>query len=245
MSVDYNHSQNIHTLTGPQVALPVLFADNKPSSLLDVGCGTGTWLKAAIDLGISDFFGVDGLEIPSDKLHVPVEKTRLQDLTRPWSLERRFDIAICFEVAEHLDGTFAPTLIDSLVKHSDTIFFSAACPGQIGQHHVNCQWPAYWQQLFNERGFVCEDSIRWKLWDDSRIEPWYRQNLFIARRNAASAGHEPRIKAVLHPDMLLLVLPENERFQAHIKQIEDGHMGLHWYLKIPILGFSKKIKRHI
>jgi ubiquinone/menaquinone biosynthesis C-methylase UbiE len=41
MAIDYEHSQNIHTLNGPQAALPVLFADNKPTSLLDVGCGTG------------------------------------------------------------------------------------------------------------------------------------------------------------------------------------------------------------
>jgi len=80
-------------------------------------------------------------------------------LTRSWDLKRKFDAVLCLEVAEHLDSAFAPTLIDALIKHGNLIYFSAACPGQTGQHHVNCQWPVYWQQLFNERGFACEDDL--------------------------------------------------------------------------------------
>ena len=245
MSVDYNHSENLHTLSGPAAALPILFAKALPTSLLDVGCGTGTWLKAAIDLGIPDVFGVDGVEVPADKLHVQDKKIRHQDLTRPWNLNKRFDAVICLEVAEHLDSAFAHILIDALVQHSDQIYFSAACPGQTGQHHVNCQWPGYWQRLFNECGFACEDSIRWLIWDDSRIEPWYRQNIFLARRDMAAAGHEPRIKAVLHPAMLPFVLPESERFESHVKRIEDGHMDVTWYLKTLIFALSEKVKRRL
>jgi SAM-dependent methyltransferase len=182
MIIEYDHSSNLHTLVGPQATLPVLFANEKPLSLLDVGCGNGTWLKAAIDFGIPDVFGVDGVEVPPDKMYIPAENIRHQDLTRPWNLGRRFDAVLCLEVAEHLDSSFAPLLIDALVKHGDRIYFSAASPGQSGQHHVNCQWPAYWQRLFNEHGYVCEDNLRWLIWDDSQIEPWYRQNLFLARQ---------------------------------------------------------------
>ena len=245
MSIEYNHSQNLHTDSGPQVALPILIGNEKPLSMLDVGCGTGTWLKAAMDLGISDVFGVDGVEIPADKLHIPAEKIKLQDLTRPWNLNRRFDAVLCLEVAEHLDGVFAPILVDALIEHADRIYFSAACPGQPGQHHVNCQWPGYWQRLFNERGFVCKDTIRWLIWDNPRIEPWYRQNIFLARRDGASAGLEPRIKAILHPEMLPYSLPEYERFNSHVKRIEDGHMNIMWYLKTPAVAFYRKSKRHI
>jgi SAM-dependent methyltransferase len=245
MNIDYDHSQNLHTLTGPQVALPILLVDYMPTSLLDVGCGNGTWLKAAMDFGIRDVFGVDGVEIPIDKLHVPVEKIQHQDLTRPWNLSRQFDAVICFEVAEHLDSSFGSTLIDALVKHSDSIYFSAACPDQMGQHHVNCQWPAYWQKLFNERGYKCLDEIRWKIWDDARIEPWYRQNLFFACKDESAAGKEPRIKSVIHPEMISLVIPESERFEGHVNRIEDGHMDIKWYLQAPFLGLSNKVRRHL
>ena len=219
--------------------------DKRPSSLLDVGCGAGTWLKAAIELGIADVFGVEGVELPPDKLHVPAQKIQLRDLTRPWNLNKRFDVAVCLEVAEHLDATTAPALINALVLHSDLIFFSAACPGQEGQHHVNCQWPEYWQDLFNERGYVCSDYPRWQIWDNPRIEPWYRQNTFVAQRDAASAGHEPRIKAILHPEMLPSIMSENNRFESHIKQIEEGRIAATWYLKTPALALFNKLKRHM
>jgi SAM-dependent methyltransferase len=240
MGVDYNHSANLHTLSGPLAALPVLFANNKPASLLDVGCGAGTWLKAALDLGIPDVCGVDGVEIPPEKLHVPAGKIRHQDLTQPWHLGKKFDLVLCLEVAEHLDNAFAQNLIDSLVEHGERICFSAACPGQGGQHHVNCQQPAYWQKLFNDRGFVCEDSLRWQIWDDARIEPWYRQNLFCARKDPARAGTEPRIAPVVHPAM------SNVMWQVDtLGRIKEGRMSVAWYMGIPFFAFKNKLFRKL
>jgi len=171
-----------------------------PESLVDVGCGTGTWLRAAIDSGISDVIGIDGVEIPRDRLLFPSDKFHCRDLCAPVDLGRRFELAICLEVAEHLDQDAGRILIRTLTKHADVILFSAACPGQSGQHHVNCQWPEYWQALFNSEGYACDDSPRWTIWDDSLIEVWYRQNIFIARRDPG-AGKEPRIKSIIHPEM--------------------------------------------
>jgi SAM-dependent methyltransferase len=242
MRIDYVHAKGLHTIVGPQVALPVLFSSQKPFSLLDVGCGTGTWLKAALDFGIAEVFGVDGVIVPPDQLHVPLSLVQHQDLTRPWNLNKQFDAVLCMEVAEHLDSAFAPTLIDALVRHGKTIYFSAACPGQAGQHHVNCQWPEYWQRLFNERNFVCDDGLRWQLWDQSKVEPWYRQNLMVARHDAAMAGQEPRIKGVLHPEMLSCLC---ESLESHIELVENGHLEPLWYLKTPLLAFYKKLKRHV
>ena len=105
-----------------------------------------------MDLGITDVTGVDGVEVPADKLEIPASHRRTQDLTRSWNLGRRFDMALCLEVGEHLDELHSGTLVDALVRHSDLIVFSAACPGQSGQHHVNCQWPEYWQAKFNDAG---------------------------------------------------------------------------------------------
>jgi len=247
MSISYIHNDDVHTFTGPQAALPFLFADGKPSSLLDVGCGNGTWLKAAVEFGIPEVFGVDGVEVPLAKLHIPADKIRQQDLTRPWNLGKRFDAAICLEVGEHLEIGFASTLIDALVRHSDRIYFSAACPGQIGHCHVNCQWPAYWQQMFNEQGYVCEDKLRWQMWDDSRIERWYRQNLFLARRAPELAGQEPRIKAVVHPDIWKQVtdMLAASTFEEHLHKIEQGRLPVIWNLTIPAIALWAKLKRKL
>jgi len=247
MNIDYNHApaQNPQTMGGPSAAWPKLFPDGIPASILDVGCGIGTWLKAAINAGVIDVFGIDGVQIPPEQLLFPPNKFLCRDLTKPVDLGRRFDVVICLEVAEHIETNSSNILIETLTKHSDTVIFSAACVGQPGQHHVNCQWPHYWQQLFNKRGFVCEDNLRWQIWDDVRIERWYRQNIFVARSEVASAGHEPRIKAVVHPEMLSPILPEKETFENHVKQIENGRMGIMWYLKTPVFAFFEKLKRHL
>jgi SAM-dependent methyltransferase len=246
MGISYIHNDDVHSLAGPGAALPVLLGNTKPSSLLDVGCGNGTWLKAAVEFGIPEVFGVDGVKVSPEKLHIPAEQIRHQDLTHPWNLGKRFDVVICLEVAEHLDSAFAEILIDALVKHGDRIYFSAACPGQIGHWHVNCQWPSYWQKLFNDRGYVCEDGPRWQIWGDSRIEPWYRQNLFLARRVPEMAGQEPRIRAVIHPGVwkILADIPR-PTFEEHVHEIEQGRMPVIWNLTIPARALWAKLVRRL
>lgn len=201
VKIDYNHQNNIHTQSGAKAAFTAVLSECKVNSLLDVGCGTGTWLKAALDLGVAEIFGVDGVHISTDRLLVSADYFQQQDLTLAWDLNRRFDLVICLEVAEHLDSCFAKLLIETLTIHADRVIFGAACPGQPGQHHVNCQWPVYWQELFNSCGFACSDTLRWKIWNDSQIEPWYRQNIFIADKTS-KAGSEARILPVVHPGMV-------------------------------------------
>jgi len=204
MTIDYDHQRNLHTLQGPRLALPIIFPSEFPRSVLDVGCGTGTWLRAAIDLGAGEILGIDGVPIAPEDLLFDARFFNNRDLTTYFDLGRKFDVALCLEVAEHLDEQFAPTLIATLTRHSDYVVFSAACPNQPGQHHVNCQWPSFWQGLFNEHGFACYDDLRWKIWDNEKIEPWYRQNLFTAKRIPDLAGREARIRSVIHPEIAAL-----------------------------------------
>jgi SAM-dependent methyltransferase len=203
--IDYNHNTNTHNLLSSKVAFASIFSE-PPKSLLDVGCGKGTWLKAALDYGVDEVIGVEGVMIETGDLHVCPELIKNMDLRLPWDLKRKFDVVLCLEVAEHLEEIHAESLVFSLANHGDLILFSAACPGQPGQNHVNCQWPEYWQNLFNKYGYVCDDSIRWQIWDNVGIEPWYRQNLFVAKKDIERARKEERIKAVVHPEILQLCI---------------------------------------
>ena len=240
--IDYSHSRNIHTQEGPRTALPLILELTHAESILDVGCGRAIWLKAARELGVSDVFGIDGVEIMACDLLIPESSFQVSDLTKPVLLGRKFDLALCLEVGEHLDAQFAAVLIQTLTSHADTVAFSAACPGQEGQHHVNGQWPSYWQKHFNDRGFACFDELRRRIWEDARIEPWYRQNLFIARRvEVGQAGREPRIKAMVHPDVIEGIV--NTNTMRHNRMIQAGGMPFAWYLKLPFTVLAGRLRR--
>ena len=199
-----------------------------PTSIVDVGCGIGYWVNAARSAGIKVAVGIDGADMSGEELLFPRDDFHHVDLGAPVDLGRRFDAALCLEVAEHLPRTSAGVLVDTLVRHSDFVVFSAACPGQRGQHHVNCQWPSWWQQLFNERGYVCDDGVRWTIWDNPRIEPWYRQNMFVARYDPALACSEERLKAVVSPYMVEFIGDRMSRAEV-MSSLSQGSERFSWY----------------
>src|SRR5262245_37110575 len=110
MQIVFDHSKNQHSLAGAKAALPHIFGDRYPRNMLDVGCWVGTWLRAAMDYGISDICGLDGVGLDQDQLLFPPALFRQQDLTKRWDLGRRFDCVLCLEVGEHLPPDSATTL---------------------------------------------------------------------------------------------------------------------------------------
>jgi SAM-dependent methyltransferase len=183
--------------------LPVVLELVSPASVLDVGCGTGVWLRTAIEFGVEDVFGVDG---GTGELVIPQESFRRVDLEQPLDLGRRFDLAICMEVAEHLSEPRATSLVADLCRAADAVLFSAAIPGQgkpgTGEH-VNEQWQSYWAELFVEAGYRTVDAIRPAIWNDDRIAFWYRQNAFLALSPSSRPAPEGRstIDDVVHPGL--------------------------------------------
>jgi len=194
-----------------QVILGMLFGVFRPESVLDVGCGLGTWLAVAREMGVRVIQGVDGLWLEKSRLRIPEESVQVLDLEKPFDLGRRFDLVVCLEVAEHLDEMSARGIVASLVRHSDVILFSAAIPHQGGHHHVNEQWPDYWDALFAERRFKTLEVFRARIWKDSSILWWLRQNLLLMVRedllqssDAFSTLMKPASPlSLVHPDFYL------------------------------------------
>ena len=72
----------------------------------------------------------------------------------------------------------------SVTELGPVVLFSAAVPGQGGFRHLNEQWPPYWVERFEQRGFVPIDALRDELWETTEVEWWYAQNvLFFCRRD--------------------------------------------------------------
>jgi SAM-dependent methyltransferase len=168
------------------VLVPLLVDRLRPSSVVDVGCGSGTWLAAFLERGVTDVVGVDGSYVDLRRLRIPADHFVSANLEQPLDLERTFDLAISLEVAEHLPAASAEGFVESLTRLSSVVVFSAAIPGQGGAHHVNLRWPDYWATLFADRGYACLDCIRPLLWRNPDVEWWYAQNtLLYARRERA------------------------------------------------------------
>ena len=231
-AVNYHHAGNLHTKAGALAGMEELFIERPFNSLLDIGAGTGSWLAAAREHGVPDILGVDGLPADEALLCVPRELIRIHDLREPFRLGRRFDVAICLEVAEHLPESSADVLVESICAHTNFVFFSAAAPGQQGENHINCKPPSYWQEKFNAFGFICSDSLRERIWTEGDIEPWYRQNLFVAQLNPNVAGREPRIRHLIHPEMIQCMdFPHSPRGRR-LADIEVGVAGTKHYLAL-------------
>jgi 2-polyprenyl-3-methyl-5-hydroxy-6-metoxy-1,4-benzoquinol methylase len=162
-----------------ELVLPMIIAEIKPSTVIDVGCGVGTWLAVLAESGVADVWGIDGDYVERSLLQIPQERFLAHDLTKPVHLERRFDLVLCLEVAEHLPADSAPTLIDSLVSLGPVILFSAAIPYQGGINHVNEQWPEYWARHFAARGYAAVDCVRRQIWQLDDVQWYYAQNILL------------------------------------------------------------------
>ncbi|HTQ31390.1 MAG TPA: methyltransferase domain-containing protein [Opitutaceae bacterium] len=157
------------------------------ATLLDVGCGIGTWGQAAKALGFTQYKGVDGDYVSRGQLLVGSDEFLAHDLCRPFNLGERFDLAICMEVGEHLPAEAAGILVHSLCVHAPVVLFSAAIPRQGGVDHVNEQWQSYWAGLFAGEGYEVYDCIRPRVWERGEVAEYYKQNalVYVDRREEA------------------------------------------------------------
>ena len=60
MSAFYHYEDNSHSSESAAVGMGYILEMHAPHSILDVGCGTGTWLRAALDAGVAEVEGVAG-----------------------------------------------------------------------------------------------------------------------------------------------------------------------------------------
>lgn len=144
-----------------QVMLLALFGTiGIPSSMLDVGCGTGAMVRTARALGV-DACGIDQLVTPEYG-----QGFFKHDLSQPIDLERKFGMVTTIEVAEHLQPEYADTFCDTLAKHvtaTGLLIFTAAMPGQAGFNHFNCQHVQYWADKLYARGMREQRELTYKL----------------------------------------------------------------------------------
>lgn len=168
------------------VIVPLVVEIVKPETAVDVGCGTGVWANTLELHGITSI-GIDGDYVPREELKIEPSQFQAVNIALPFDLARTFDLALCLEVAEHLEESRADTFVMNLVALSPAVLFSAASPKQGGTHHVNEQWLDYWIRRFELHGYTCWDCIRPQIRYRPEVAWIYRQNtvLFLAPNHPA------------------------------------------------------------
>lgn len=194
--------------------VPYILDVIQPRSVVDVGCATGEFLAAFRQYGVEEILGIDGAYVRRALLVIPRENFMPLDLSKPFTLDRTYDLAICLEVAEHLLPQSAASFVASLARLAPVILFSAAIPFQGGDNHLNEQWPEYWAGLFKQHGFVPVDALRRIIWLDREVPIVYRQNALFFCREEALAGNDrlsqafqetdPNALSAVHPEMYLV-----------------------------------------
>jgi SAM-dependent methyltransferase len=137
---------------GPQAKLIGEWCLNylKPSSVIDLGCSTGIYLRPFVDAGC-EVLGLDAVAGGGKALPQPEVQFQRFDLRFPYKPCHRFDLVMCLEVAEHLERHWAERLVDTICDCGDTVLFTGATPGQGGSFHLNEQPHEFWLELFQVR----------------------------------------------------------------------------------------------
>lgn len=181
-------------------------------SIVDFGCGVGTWLKAARDLGCKGpMIGIDGPWVPKELRVCNGDFMERDFESEGFPAVDKFDLAICLEVAEHLPERLADSIMESVTSASDLILWGAGPPGIGGDGHRNEKWPTWWDAKFLARGFGVNEAIRWVLWCQSGPPIWYRQDIMIYEKGRDLDG--PPLDAI-HPEIW-------SRLHKKIKALEN------------------------
>lgn len=252
----YFHDEVHHNLIAPSIIVPYLLSKIQPKSVVDVGCGIGTFLKIFHENGLKDYLGIDGDWVNMDLLrkYIDINNFKVFNLEEDFNLNRRFDLAITLEVAEHLKQESADIFVDNLVRLSDVIVFSAAFPGQGGQNHINEQWPDYWANIFEKFNYKMFDVFRPLFWNDERIPAWYRQNMFLILNKHSIRYNElliqfkvnenSNILNYIHPiyfDLYKIEAQELDKYKEMYNLLNKGKSSFNDYAKM----FTKYLFRKL
>jgi hypothetical protein len=181
--------------------LPIVFDIVHPKSVVDVGCGVGTWLAEAKSLGVTDLMGYEGAWIKDQQLADASLTVTATDLDNPISIDREYDLAVCLEVGEHLREQRSSSLVNDLCSLSGYVLFSAGTPGQFGEQHINLQWQSFWASKFSSNGYLPYDVVRPLVWGDDDVECWYQQNTLLYSKIPPMGVLPTKMLDLIHPEI--------------------------------------------
>ena len=144
-----------------------------PSSVLDIGCGPGTFVNSLRDVGVE----ATGIDV-DDRVHGKKYLTykSLFDLT-----DESADVVLCIEVAEHIEQSLEDQVVASVAKTvNKTLIWTAAAMGQGGIGHINCKNKQDWADKLTAAGLFRNTQKEQELIDyvkTGNYMGWFVNNL--------------------------------------------------------------------
>ena len=157
----------------------------RPKSVVDFGAANGFYLVPFYEAGCR-VCGVEGTAHWLDPMarRIGRENCAIVDLRKLIDLGRKFELALCIEVLEHLEEGCAEMAVKNIVRHGKTLFVTASSR-KGGFRHLNPQSKSYWVNLFGRNGAVFQkvltDELQASFAVRSEVERlrWLREDLMI------------------------------------------------------------------
>lgn len=245
-NIRYIHEEAVHNFKAAREVIPFLLETLNVSSVVDVGCGIGTWLKVFEENGVRDILGIDGNYVDKSLLKIDKSNFVEYDLEKLYLADRKFDLAISLEVAEHLSLDSADVFVKTICNLSDTILFSAAIPNQGGQNHINEQEPNYWIEKFEREGYYLLDVVRPIFWENENVDSWYRQNMLLFTKNIdlklkLSVLESFSGKHLVHPVLSFGKDNSLKYYKNQLERIEAGKKDVRFYWSLLLKALKRKM----
>ena len=227
---DFYEAMSLESLKSARIYLAYLWKYIQAESVLDVGCGRGAWLKACRELGSRNLYGYDGSWNSKSMMIDESIEFICADLNKPFFLNKKVDLLITIEVAEHLNPSSSAQFVECLTDISEAIVFSAAYTRQGGTNHINERPHSYWANLFIKNGYVPFDLFRPVFWGNEDVSFCYRQNVFLYLKKGSSsygkfidAGfselEQVQFMNCIHPHLYDLKCGLDLGFRLHLKEL--------------------------
>lgn len=161
--------------------------DFKPFlSVVDFGCGIGSYLESAYERNLKKIKGYDiggefAKKYTPEHIQPYIEYADCTNIIKG----DKYECVISFETAEHIEPSGTDQFCDNLVyalEKDGFLFFTGAPEGQDGCGHINCQSYSFWMHKFLCRGLEFEaitTSVVSNKWRELGAPNYIADNLLV------------------------------------------------------------------
>ena len=134
-------------------------------TLLDVGCGTGGQVQAALSMG----WGAFGIDV-DDTVHGDRNIALIDLCVNPVIFHKPFDLVWSVETAEHIPEEYEDNFIETLTSNSESYIILTASMDENSPTHVNCKPRDHWISRIEKEGFNYDEKLNQELLKHSTME---------------------------------------------------------------------------